>query len=97
VPQSLFESIAALAPRVTCLHLEPFGFQSRPAGALAQEHRRVFERQGWNLNLHAAAEAAEKAGIIKRTAVIPDIFMSTDVLNMTSLMVWTNETGKAQV
>ncbi len=94
VPQSFFETIASLAPRVTCIHLEPFGFQSRPSGGLARQHRQLFEQQGWNLNLHAAAEAAEKAGVIKRTANIPDIFMSTDVLNMTSLMVWTNQTGK---
>ena len=89
VPQAFFAAVAGLAPRVTCVHLEPFGFQIRSVSLAAQEHRRHFEKEGWNLNLHAAAEAAEQAGIIKRTVLIPDIFLSTDGVNVTSLMVWT--------
>ncbi len=91
VPQSFFAAVAGCAERVTCVHLEPFGFQARPIGPLAQAHRKFFEGLGWNMNLHAAAEQAEKDGVIKRTVVIPDIFLSSDALNTTSLMVWTSQ------
>ena len=94
VPQSFFAAVARLAPRVTCVHLEPFGFQVRPMNRTAQQQKAHFEKEGWNLNLHAAAENAEKTGIIQRTVLIPEIFLSMDNLNVTSLMVWTNQTKR---
>jgi hypothetical protein len=95
VPQSFFAAIAGCAPKVTCVHLEPFGFQIRPMGKTAQVQRKFFEKEKWNANLHSAAEQAERAGIIKRTSVIPEIFLSRDEFNVTSLMVWTNDRGKS--
>lgn len=89
VPQSFFAAVARCAERVTCIHLEPFGFQVRPIGPIAQAHRKFFEGLGWNMNLYAAATQAEQGGVIKRTVVIPDIFLSSDAVNATSLMVWT--------
>lgn len=91
VPQSFFAAVAGCAEQVTCVHLEPFGFQVRPIGPMAQAHRKFFEGLGWNMNLHAAAEEAEKNGTIKRTVMIPDIFLASDALNTTSLMVWSSQ------
>lgn len=94
VSPAFFAAVARAADSVTCVHLEPFGFQVRPVGPMAQRHRKSFEDLGWNTNLHAAATEAEQAGIIRRTVVIPDIFLSSDPLNVTSLMIWTSrQTG----
>ena len=93
IPQSFFAAIAGCARRVTCAHLEPFGFQVRAMTVPQQDQRRFIEERGWNRNLHAAAEQAERAGIIKRTFLAPDVFLSTDAVSPTSLLVWTDARG----
>lgn len=88
VPLSFFAEIAGCAPSVTVLHLEPFGFQIDSTSPASAAQRAMFEAVGWNLNLVAVSEQAEKASLIRREWISVNNFLSTDTLNQTSIMVW---------
>ena len=88
VPQVFFDKIAACAKHVTCVHLEPFGFQLPSFSEAARRQRQWIESNDWNINLLEASKMAEDRGIIKRTFLARDIFFSNDEVSPTSLMVW---------
>jgi hypothetical protein len=90
IPLLFFKEVSSCARNVTCLHLEPFGFQLRCNTKATIKHREFFEKHGWNTNLAAQAERAEQVGFLQREWVSLDNFISTDGVNMTSLMLWTN-------
>lgn len=97
VPLSFFAEVAGCAPDVTCVHLEPFGFQLEGAtGAGDRRQREFFLHQGWNSNLAEVSAEAERAQILTRTVIVPHTFISPDPLNITSLMVWQNTRPKAK-
>ena len=54
IPAELMPKIASIATQVTCLHMEPFGFQlSTPGdeGELDSKQREIFDKNSWNQNL----------------------------------------------
>jgi len=90
VPVRFFAELAGCAPSVTALHLEPFGFQIDDHTPASRAQKKMFDEFGWNANLVAAAAAAEAAGLIRREWVSVNNFLSTDDVNQTSVMIWTN-------
>jgi hypothetical protein len=96
VPLSFFREIAACAPSVTVLHLEPFGFQVRATTPSRVEQQQLFQQNRWNNNLVSALDEAVQEGICRKEWVSLDTFIPVDTCNSTSLLVWTNipsETG----
>lgn len=88
IGQEFFRAIAAAAPRVTVVHLEPFGYQVQDLGPITIEQRRVFEGNRWNRNLWSAMEQAQNAGIIQVTFAALELFFPADYTNPTSLALW---------
>lgn len=91
LPQTFFEEVAGCTGKVTCVHLEPFGFQVKCDSDQARAQRAGFEKNQWNQNLHEAAALAEKNGVIKREWISIGNFLSTDYLNSTSILIWRNK------
>lgn len=90
VPLDFFRVVAGCAERVTCVHLEPFGFQISDASEASRRQCKFFSRHAWNVNLVALSDQAQSEGIIHREWASCDSFVSTDTINQTSLMVWRN-------
>jgi SAM-dependent methyltransferase len=88
LPQEFFQEVAGCARQVTCVHLEPFGFQAKCDSDQARAQRAGFEKNQWNQNLFAAAAIAEQKGVITREWVSIGNFLSTDYLNSTSILIW---------
>ena len=88
-----FEAVSRIAPEVTCLHFEPFGFQLASLGPVSELHRQFMGSQGWNLNLAVVMAQAASLGMIKLEYVATEMFLSTDPTNPTSLAIWTAAQG----
>ncbi|MGQ0662593.1 MAG: hypothetical protein ACT4P2_03195 [Pseudomonadota bacterium] len=84
----LFKTIAQAGERVTCVHLEPFGFQLGDLGDVTVAQRKAFLDRGWNRNLAPTLKAAQDAGILEIKYLAAEIFLPSDAANPTSLAVW---------
>jgi hypothetical protein len=85
LPEAVIEEIVALAPRVTCVHLEPVGWQldsgrQGSSAGYADEH-------DYNRNLVSVLRAAEADGRIAIQTALPDV-VGVNPRNSTSVIVW---------
>jgi hypothetical protein len=87
LPQSFFDAVAKAGRTVTCVHLEPFGFQISKGSPISQNQEAIFRVRHWNLNLASASQEAERRGVIKRTFLAHNQF-SIQPGNPTSLLIW---------
>jgi acyl carrier protein len=89
VTPSVFDAIRGLAPRVTCVHFEPVGWQveghdrSGSSSAYAEHH-------DYNRNLVAAVRAEAAAGRLVLDALVPDLF-GVNASNATTVIRWRSE------
>lgn len=88
--QAFFAAVTGAAPRVTCVHLEPFGFQLTNLGEVTTRQRDVALERRWNINLGTAMTKAAQAGLIHVDHVFTEVFLSADPTNPTSLAIWTS-------
>lgn len=92
VPLKLFEEIASVAEHVTCMHIEPFGWQfanvANTMTELDKSHMNTAIQRGWNQNLMQALNVAYRQEIINLRYVGRNIFPSNDPSNPSSLAHW---------
>lgn len=86
-------AIASIAPDVTCIHFEPFGFQlNQEKNAVDQTHKTNFVQQKWNINLLQRLLEAQLHQQIDLEFVGKNVMGSFDVgTNPTSLAIWKNK------
>lgn len=85
LPEEAITSIAAVASTVTCVHVEPFGWQI--VGDPDAEPARYAERHDYNRNLWQRLQAAESAGEITIDRVVADA-VGVNPAHPSSLVVW---------
>ncbi len=91
IPGNLLTSISALAKQVTCIHMEPFGFQlSSPStqNEVDKNHRSYFLDNGWNENLLSQLVLHSCNKNIDLQYVGKNILGGSDVHNPSSLALW---------
>lgn len=92
VPLKLFEEIASVAEHVTCMHIEPFGWQfahvANNMTELDKGHMDAAIHRGWNQNLMQALNVAYRQKIINLRYVGKNVFPSSDKSNPSSLAHW---------
>jgi len=90
IPQDFFVKLCATADQMMGVHIEPFGFQTASAEErtpVQQKHKTFIENQGYNQNLLACLEYAEKKGCL--TILKKEIDFAFDQPeNPSSLIVW---------
>ncbi len=88
IPKNWFSSVAKVAKKVTCVHFEPFGFQSRMLGEASRNQATVAAKKNWNQNMFEVMKAAHDKGIIsvKYTALEPTFPL--DAFNPSSIAIW---------
>ena len=89
LPQRFFDVVALAGKHVTCVHLEPFGFQIVVDTPIAKNQAEIFKSRNWNQNLAAASVEAERRGVIKRTFLTHNEFLKQSG-NPTSVLIWDN-------
>ena len=75
-----------IAPRLTCAHFEPVGWQTA-AGSDVEAAHGYAERAGYNRNLWPLLKDLEAEGEITIKLMVPDIFSHKKV-NASTLIVW---------
>jgi hypothetical protein len=94
LPDDYFEKLAGSFESVTCVHLEPFGFQMEPnVDDVTKQQQADFVAKQWNGNFVAQYESAARAGKIKHVFIGKNIVPGKQGLNPTSVAIWTNKTG----
>ncbi len=88
LPEKWFSVVAGVAPHVTCVHFEPFGFQAKLLGKVSEAHRDFFRQNGWNLNFVDVLRAALNNKVIELDIAVSECFFPTDPNNPTSRAVW---------
>lgn len=89
LPLDYFHRLAAAAPAVIGIHIEPFGFQVDAAlGPATRHHVNHFARRRWNSNLHHVLRRAEADGVIAVDHVELECFLPIDATNPSSLAIW---------
>jgi len=94
--RALFEVLSHCAPRVTGLHLEPFGFQIEiePDRITRFDllQRQLFEQKRWNLDFIPALSQAERLGLLQIERLDKNYFLGEDFLLPASLALWHSRT-----
>ncbi len=91
IPDNLLLEIASVARQVTCIHMEPFGFQMAPAeneSDVDKKHREYFRGNGWNENLFNQLANHSCKGNIDLQYVGKNILGGSDFHNPSSLALW---------
>lgn len=88
IPNNWFEVVASIAPKVTCMHLEPFGFQAEILGPASETHKKFFEQNKWNQNMFEVMKAAHKNGTIHIKHLELECALSDDAANPSSIAIW---------
>lgn len=92
VSLKLFEEISGVAEHVTCMHIEPFGWQlanlANSMTDIEKTHMRYAFDRGWNKNLMPALNEAYRQDIINLRYVGKNVFPSSDASNPSSLAHW---------
>lgn len=89
LPLDYFHRLAAAAPAVVGIHIEPFGFQVNAGLGPATRHQaRQFAERRWNTNLHHALRRAEADGVIAIDRLELECFLPDDASNPSSLAIW---------
>lgn len=90
IPDNLIPEIAKLADEVTCMHIEPFGFQmvsEESQSELDKKHRNYFRKNHWNQNLAQLLVRHQIAGDISLKYMGKNILGGVDS-NPSSLALW---------
>ncbi|MBF0324431.1 MAG: hypothetical protein HQL42_05100 [Alphaproteobacteria bacterium] len=86
--RSLFRAIAAHPGPVTCVFIEPFGFQVNPHAPFAAQQRGQMEAQGMNTDFFEALREEGAAAGLELVSVAPDLFGRTDeTLQLASVII----------
>lgn len=89
LPGDYFHRLAAAAPEVVGIHIEPFGFQVNASLGPATRHQaRAFATRRWNANLHHVLRRAEADGILAVDYVDLECLLPEDAHNPSSIAVW---------
>ncbi|WP_229932653.1 hypothetical protein [Campylobacter majalis] len=83
-----FKVVASIAPHVRCVHLEPFGFQSKILGEVSEKHKAFIQQNKWNENFTQVLQNAVNNGDIVVDGTMLEIGFSDDVFNPGSLCIW---------
>ncbi len=92
IPNELIERISAIAQDVTCIHIEPFGFQLKAQehdNELDREHRELFAKNGWNQNLAQSLVFHHLNNTIELTYMAANVMGGTKA-NPSSLALWSS-------
>lgn len=88
IPQNWFKVVSGIAEYVRCIHLEPYGFQSKILGDVTQKHKEFIINQGWNLNfLQELLDAVERQEIVLDDTIL-EIGCASDAYNPGSIACW---------
>ena len=92
IQMNLFEEIVSVAEHVTCMHIEPFGWQlAHMAGNMSKvdvSQKEFFLKNGWNTNLFPMLSNANIQRVINLRYTGKNVFPSHDWLNPSSLAHW---------
>ncbi len=89
LPLDYFHRLAAAAPVVVGIHIEPFGFQvDAGLGPATRRQARCFAERRWNTNFHHTLRRAEADGVIAVDHVQLECFLPDDAVNPSSLAIW---------
>jgi hypothetical protein len=95
IAPELFRVIAGIARHVTCIHLEPFGFQVKDQGPVTQAQRRLMLETGWNLNFAEALFQARDQFGLKVDFLETEIFLPQNPDSPTSIAIWSSSAKAA--
>lgn len=94
IPDDLIQSIAQIAKYVTCIHLEPFGYQvkidNREEIQVDQKQAEYFNQNCWNKNLFEVLIHSHFKKYVNLTFIGRNSFPGDDKYNPTSIAVWNN-------
>ncbi len=85
-----FDRLCSFAPKMTGVHIEPFGFQIEQPGPLTQQHAVVNRERGWNQDFAKTLHSAQDRGIVQIDSIAAEIFLSSDITNPSSFAMWTS-------
>jgi len=91
LPDDFIKKLCDFAPKVTVVHFEPFGFQSRTNTVSSKNHQRVADREKYNQNLYALIEHSHQSELIELKWVSLNLFR-LDKNNPTSVAIWEKRT-----
>lgn len=87
IPDNWFKVVANIAKYVRCVHLEPYGFQSKILGEASLAQEKFIKEQGWNLNFLEELLNANKRGEIVFDESVLEIGFG-DCTNPGSIACW---------
>ena len=88
VKPEVLQFIASLGSTVTCVHVEPIGWQMGTGeGPFAERRRAYAERHDYNRNLWDVLQAEQVAGTLSIQRAVPD-FVGVNPDNPVSAIVW---------
>lgn len=90
IPDDYCERLANAVPEATVVHLEPFGFQTRPEDKETEEHYQFAIDKEYNLNLFDVLKKSAENNKINLISYDTDI-LYTQIENPTSIAVWNNK------
>jgi len=89
LPADYFAKLAAAAPRVTCIHFEPFGFQIDTDNPFSKQQREMFTDRKWNQNFVPLLQQAANDGTIQVSHIYKDM-IPNEAPSPTSVALWRN-------
>ena len=96
IGEAAFLAMMATAPRVTCIHLEPVGWQLA-AGQYAASvgQRQVALQKMFNQDLIPVLQGLHNAGRLQVTGIYKDVMCDRDRAHTLSVAVWQSREGTA--
>lgn len=87
VKPDVIQLIASLGSKVTCVHVEPIGWQMGDGGAFAELRRAYAERHDYNRNLWELLQSQQAQGALTIRRAVPD-FVGVNPENPVSAIEW---------
>jgi hypothetical protein len=87
VKPDVVQFIASLGSKVTCVHVEPIGWQMGDGGEFAELRRAYAEKHDYNRNLWELLQAQQAEGAITIRRAVPD-FVGVNPENPVSAIEW---------
>ena len=94
IDPALFGVIRGIARHVTCIHLEPFGFQLANLGPVSKAHTKYAQALGMNDNFIPALMAAKDRSWLTIDMLATEMFLPSHPHNPTSLAIWTSDEAR---
>ncbi|MGG7048672.1 hypothetical protein [Campylobacter sp. M4] len=88
IPSNWFKEVSNIAENVRCVHLEPYGFQTKILGETSKQHKEFMIQQGWNLNFIQELLDAQNRGEIVIDDTVLEIGCPSDPTNPGSIAIW---------